>query len=238
MLRITPTVLHILIINVILFLYQSVIGERVIFDILGLHYPQNPKFEIWQVFTHMFMHGGFTHLLFNMIVLWMFASSLEGIWGRNKFLFFYFSAGLGAAAMQLLYYQFRIDKVYRMLSQIGLTNSEINNVLTSRSLPEYLFDQINIATLEEGIQAFDTVMVGASGALYGVLVAFAIMFPNVRLMLLFPPIPVKAKYLVPILISFDLFLGFSSYEIGRIAHFAHLGGAVTGFLMMLYWNRK
>ncbi len=122
--------------------------------------------------------------------------------------------------------------------EFGLTAPEINFFYETAELPTAAINSIGEGKLSNSFNAFRSVMVGASGALYGVLVGFAMLFPNAQLMLLFPPIPIKAKYLVPILIFADLFFGFSSYSIGPIAHFAHVGGAITGLIMMWYWKKK
>jgi membrane associated rhomboid family serine protease len=120
----------------------------------------------------------------------------------------------------------------------GLTNSDVDTFYKTGRLNTSIIQSVGEDRLYSGIQSFKAVMVGASGALYGILVAFAMLFPNVQLMLLFPPIPIKAKFFVPLLILFDLFFGFTSYSVGPIAHFAHIGGAVTGFLMMWYWKKN
>ena len=211
----TPQIIkHLLIINVIFFIGTKFSGQ-VSNDFLALHYFENDKFFVSQMLTHMFMHGNEAHLLFNMFGLWMFGSTLAKIWGTNKFIFFYISSGIGAAVLQMLAYYLNIESITSALAEYGLSNESITDLFRS-----------------------GTVMVGASGAIYGVLVAFTFMFPNSKLMLLFPPIPVKAKYLVPIIILGDVFFGFTSASIGPIAHFAHLGGAITGFLMMWYWKKN
>ena len=210
---------HLLIINVLVFIGSQVVGT-LIFDLLALHYPKNDLFGVWQLVTHMFMHGSFSHILFNMFGLWMFGSPLAQMWGKNKFLFFYLSCGLGAAALQLLVYHLQIQDWLESMVAQGITLDQA-----------YTY-------LEQGQTLFNVTMVGASGALYGVLVAFAFMFPNAELMLLFLPIPIKAKFFVPLVLLLDLFFGFSSYSMGPIAHFAHVGGALTGFAMMWYWKRN
>jgi len=210
---------HLLIINVLVFVGSQVVGT-LIFDLLALHYPKNDLFGVWQLVTHMFMHGSFSHILFNMFGLWMFGSPLAQMWGKNKFLFFYLSCGLGAAALQLLVYHLQIQDWLESMVAQGITLDQA-----------YTY-------LEQGQTLFNVTMVGASGALYGVLVAFAFMFPNAELMLLFLPIPIKAKFFVPLVLLLDLFFGFSSYSMGPIAHFAHVGGALTGFAMMWYWKRN
>jgi membrane associated rhomboid family serine protease len=173
-----------------------------------------------------------------MFGLWMFGTPLEQMWGKKKFIFFYLSTGFGAAALQLLLYYYQIDYVNTALNELGLTNPDINNFYSTAELPTSAINEIGKGSLSSAFNAYRSVMVGASGALYGVLVGFAMLFPNAQLMLLFPPIPVKAKFLVPILIFADLFFGFSSYSIGPIAHFAHVGGAITGLAMMWYWKKN
>ena len=235
--RITEIVKHLLIINIIFFFASSVLGE-IMYDLFAMHYPNNPNFFIWQPITHMFMHGDLTHIMFNMFGLWMFGTPLEQMWGKQKFIFFYISAGLGAVLLQTIIYHIDVVSVNQILSEYGLSKGEIDLFYKTGRLNTSLIQSIGEDRLFSGIQSFKALMVGASGALYGILVAFAMLFPNVQLMLLFPPIPVRAKYLVPILILFDLFFGFTSYSVGPIAHFAHIGGAITGFIMMWYWKKN
>jgi len=234
--NIPETVKHLLIINVIFFLATLVLGD-IVYDLFALHYPSNPKFDFWQPLTHMFMHGDFSHIFFNMFGLYMFGTPIEQMWGRKKFIFFYLSTGFGAAALQLGLYYYQVTQVLDLLAAQGLSGSQIATFFETRDLSYSIIEQIGREALLEGLSTFNSVMVGASGALYGVLVAFAFLFPNARLMLLFPPIPVKAKVLVPILIFGDLFFGFTSYSIGPIAHFAHVGGAITGLIMLWYWKK-
>ncbi|MDA8849335.1 rhomboid family intramembrane serine protease [Flavobacteriaceae bacterium] len=234
---ITETIKHLLIINVIFFVASVSLGD-VVYDLFALHYPFSPKFQIWQPLTHMFMHGDIGHIFFNMFGLYMFGTPIEQMWGRKKFIFFYLSTGFGAAAFQLLLYYFQINQVFNVLLAEGLTGNQITAFFQTSDLPYDVVERIGREKLLSGLSAFNGVMVGASGALYGILVAFAFLFPNARLMLLFPPIPVKAKILVPVLILSDLFFGFTSYSIGPIAHFAHVGGAITGLVMLWYWKKN
>ena len=234
---ITETIKHLLIINVIFFVASVSLGD-VVYDLFALHYPFSPKFQIWQPLTHMFMHGDLGHIFFNMFGLYMFGTPIEQMWGRKKFIFFYLSTGFGAAAFQLLLYYFQINQVSNVLLAEGLTGNQITAFFQTSDLPYDVVERIGREKLLSGLSAFNGVMVGASGALYGILVAFAFLFPNARLMLLFPPIPVKAKILVPVLILSDLFFGFTSYSIGPIAHFAHVGGAITGLVMLWYWKKN
>tara|TARA_B100001063_G_scaffold45322_1_gene39087 strand:+ start:1302 stop:2039 length:738 start_codon:yes stop_codon:yes gene_type:complete len=235
--NLTDTVKHLLIINVIFFIATLTLGDAV-FDLFALHYPSNPKFQFWQPLTHMFMHGDLGHIFFNMFALYMFGIPIEQMWGRNKFIFFYLSTGFGAAALQLGLYYYQVSEITDLLISGGQTGNQIATFFETRDISYSLIEQIGREKLLSVLSAFNSVMVGASGALYGILVAFAFIFPNARLMLLFPPIPIKAKVLVPLLILGDLFFGFTSYSIGPIAHFAHLGGAITGLMMMWYWKKN
>ena len=228
---------QLIIINVLFFLGSMSLGNTA-YDLLALHYPQNPKFAPWQVVTHMFMHGSINHILFNMFGLWMFGGTLAQMWGRNKFLFFYLSTGLGAAALQLGINYFQISTIMGQLVEAGYSATALTETLQSGQNNTALSNVISQAELSQLLTSFNMSMVGASGALYGILVAFAFLFPNTELMIIFLPIPIKAKYFVPILLASDLFFGFSSYSLGPIAHFAHLGGAVTGFIMMWYWKKQ
>ena len=235
--RVSEIVKHLIIINVIFFLASIVFGE-LMYDLFAMHYPNNSDFIFWQPVTHMFMHGDITHILFNMFGLWMFGTPLEQMWGKQKFVFFYLSAGFGAVLIQTIVYHYDVMSVTQILIDNGLTNSDVDAFYKTGRLNTSIIQSVGEDRLYSGIQSFKAVMVGASGALYGILVAFAMLFPNVQLMLLFPPIPIKAKFFVPLLILFDLFFGFTSYSVGPIAHFAHIGGAVTGFLMMWYWKKN
>ena len=235
--RVSEIVKHLIIINVIFFIASIVFGE-LMYDLFAMHYPKNSDFILWQPITHMFMHGDITHILFNMFGLWMFGTPLEQMWGKQKFVFFYLSAGFGAVLIQTLVYNYDVMSVTQILLDNGLTNTDVNNFFKTGRLNTSLIQSVGEETLYSGLQSFKAVMVGASGAIYGILVGFAMLFPNVQLMLLFPPIPIKAKFLVPLLILFDLFFGFTSYSVGPIAHFAHIGGAITGFIMMWYWKRN
>ena len=226
-----------IIINIIFFVASIVFGE-LMYDLFAMHYPKNSDFIIWQPITHMFMHGDISHILFNMFGLWMFGTPLEQMWGKKKFIFYYLSAGFGAVLIQTIVYHYDVNLVTKLLSENGLSNADINSFFDTGRLNTSIIQLVGEERLYSGFQSYKAVMVGASGALYGILVGFAMLFPNVQLMLLFPPIPIKAKVLVPLLILFDLFFGFTSYSVGPIAHFAHIGGAVTGFIMMWYWKKN
>ena len=225
------------IINVIFFFSTFIFGN-IVYDLFALHYFENEKFEYWQLLSHMFMHGNINHILFNMFGLWMFGSPLEKMWGKNKFLFFYISAGLGAAALQMIMYYVQFSSISDQIIQLGYGTDSLNKLLNEGLYDPRILEVINESDLIDLIRNYNSSMVGASGAIYGILVAFALIFPNSELFILFLPFPIKAKFLVPILILGDIFFGFSSYSVGPIAHFAHIGGALTGFLIMWYWKKN
>ena len=237
--RITETVKHLIILNALFFAVSSLLGID-LNNFLGLYFPENENFGIWQFVSHMFMHGGFTHILFNMYALWAFGSPLEQMWGRNKFIFFYFSAGLGAGLIYTAVNYFQFNNIQDQLISLGLQSSDIHTLLTSGKYNSEILSQIPESKLMEFYQIYHTPAVGASGAIYGVLVAFGMTFPNSKLALIFLPVPIAAKYFIPVLIALDLFSGLTGFSIfgGGIAHFAHVGGAIIGFIIMWYWKKN
>ena len=234
---ISDLIKHLVIINVIFFFSTFIFGN-IVYDLFALHYFENEKFDYWQLLSHMFMHGNINHILFNMFGLWMFGSPLEKMWGKNKFLFFYISAGLGAAALQMIMYYVQFSSISDQIIQLGYGTDSLNKLLNEGLYDPRILEVVNESDLIDLIRNYNSSMVGASGAIYGILVAFALIFPNSELFILFLPFPIKAKFLVPILILGDIFFGFSSYSVGPIAHFAHIGGALTGFLIMWYWKKN
>lgn len=240
--EITPTVKQLLIINVIFFIGTMLVGT-VAYEFLSLYYPENPNFKGWQIISHMFMHGGIAHIAFNMFALYSFGSALEHFWGGKKFLFFYISCGLGSALLHtgVNYYEFH-DGLNTLVAN-GFPKAEIMQILGEGKYDTRWKEVLSTSDFQRFTGAFNTPTVGASGAIYGLLVAFAFMFPNAELALLFIPIPIKAKYFVPGLLLIDLFLGLSGNSLfgsggTGIAHFAHIGGAVVGYFMMWYWKKK
>lgn len=234
--KISETIKILIVINVLFFVGTLIIGD-VAYRLFALYYFENPNFQYWQPLSHMFMHGGFMHILFNMYALWAFGSPLEMRWGRNKFLFFYFSAGLGAALIHTLVNYYQVHSGMEALMAVGLDKAQIFQILNTGSYDTRILNDVSIETIRATYDAFNTPAVGASGAIYGVLVAFGMMFPNVALMLIFLPIPIKAKYFIPGIIVLDLFFGISGTATG-VAHFAHLGGALFGFIMAWYWKKN
>ncbi len=232
--QLTEVVKHLLAINVIAYLAAYIFfgNEQVASATLGLYYPGSANFQGYQLVTHMFMHGGLMHLLFNMMMLYFLGPWVERALGPKRFLLLYFVAGFGAILLHLV------------IAHVGILS--IGADLEPQVLQEIFREgrDVMLRNQKYRVESWNTIngmanvpMVGASGALFGVLIAFAYMYPNTQLMLLFPPIPIKAKYLVAILIAIDLFGGVGAFSTG-IAHFAHLGGALFGFLLMLYFKKQ
>jgi len=225
--RLPGVIKHIIIINVIMFLASQMMPQQMM-NLFAMHFPLNPLFKPWQIITHMFMHANLLHIAFNMYALWAFGTPLYHIWGEKKFLIFYFAAGLGAVLLYtgVQYYSFMQD--LHTLTANGISQNEVFQVLNS--------GQVYTKFQEMG-QIYWSVMLGASGAIYGLLVAFAFYFPNAELMLIFIPYPIKAKYFVPILVLADLFFGITNVMHTPIAHMAHVGGALVGFILMKMWQK-
>ncbi|MFN3941264.1 MAG: rhomboid family intramembrane serine protease [Flavobacterium sp.] len=242
MMQMTPMIKQLIILNVLFFIGSNTIAP-IAYDYFALHFPLNEGFRFWQPLTHMFMHAKapmIMHIFFNMFGLLMFGSPLEHFWGAKKFLFFYISCGFGAALLHvgIDYYQFQ--QVYDVLISNGVSAQEIQKIVETGEYNTAIEQFVSKQNLTEMYRSYHTTAVGASGALYGIIVAFAFMFPNAEMMLLFLPIPIKAKYFVPFLVLGDLVMGIKGTSIfggGGIAHFAHVGGAVTGFLIMWYWKK-
>jgi len=238
---ITDAVKHLLIINVVMFIGTLAIGNGEIFyQWFALYFPKNELFQPWQVLTHMFMHGGFTHILFNMFALWMFGTAVEQIFGWKKFVIFYLLSGFGAAIIQVAFLYFQYNSGLAMLMETGINQTEIVSILS-----EGKYDTGWVPILGNNFQgfvsAFNSTMVGASGAIMGVLVAYGMLFPESKLMLIFLPIPIKAKYFIPAIIALDLFSGITGQSIfspSNTAYMAHVGGAFTGFLLMYFWKKN
>ena len=238
---ITDTVKHLLIINVLMFVGTMAIGNgQLFYSLFALYFPKNDLFQPWQIITHMFMHGGFSHILFNMFALWMFGTAVEQVFGKKKFIFFYISAGLGAALLQLGYYYFKFYSGIDILIANGLDQTTIMNTLNEGKYNTSWEAFLGVDELRSFLGVFNASMVGASGAIMGVLVAFGMLFPESKLMLIFLPIPIKAKYFIPGIIILDLIsaiTGQSFFSPSNTAYIAHLGGALTGFIIMYFWKK-
>lgn len=234
--RLTEAIKHLIIINIILFVAPQML-QLDFTNLLALHFPKNEHFGFWQYVSHMFMHGSFPHILFNMYGLWAFGTPLEQIWGRNKFIFFYFSAGIGAAFIYTLVNYYQFNSIYEQLLGFGLSPSDIQNILEAGGYNDERI-KLPLETMREFYSLYFTPAVGASGAVYGVLVAFGMYFKDAKLALIFFPVPIAAKYFIPLLILGDLFFGMTKYSVGNVAHFAHVGGALIGFIIAYYWKNN
>jgi membrane associated rhomboid family serine protease len=226
-------------------------------EVFGMHYPESDKFRWYQIFTHMFMHGGLPHLFFNMFALYMFGRVLESVWGPKRFLTFYLVTGLGAIALHTFVNYLEISSIKNAVEAFSNTPSpDILEKFVGKNLPNatsYVQDFINkwyndpnnAAYANEGLNIMQQILklkmdiptVGASGAVFGILLGFGMLFPNTQLMLLFPPIPIKAKYFVMGYGAIELYLGFAQSG-SNVAHFAHLGGMLFGYFMIKYWNKN
>lgn len=220
--RTTPIVLNLIIINVLAYIAQHMISPFNVTEWGSLHYFSSPLFKPHQLITHMFLHdtSGFAHILFNMFGLWMFGSVLENYIGSKRFLIFYLISGLGAGILTQLTIPFSADLFANSTEGI---NVALNNNLDKASVVKAYEYQYS--------------MIGASGAIMGVMAAFAYLFPNTEMYVMFIPIPIKAKFVIPVFILIDLFGGLNPSAGDNIGHFAHLGGALVGFLLVLYWNK-
>ena len=237
----TDAVKHLLIINVIMFIGTLSIGNgQLFYEWFALYFPKNDMFQPWQVLTHMFMHGDVMHILFNMFALWMFGTAVEQIFGTRKFVIFYILSGFGAAIIQVAFLYFQYNTGLQTLLESGFSQTDIVNILSEG---KYNTNWVAVLgnKLDGFLTAFNSTMVGASGAIMGVLVAFGMLFPESKLMLIFLPIPIKAKYFIPGIIALDLFSALSGHSVfspSNTAYMAHVGGALTGFLLMYFWKKN
>lgn len=238
---ITDTVKHLLIINVLMFIGTLVIGNGDLFyKWFALYFPKNDLFQPWQLVTHMFMHGGFMHIAFNMFALWMFGTAVEQVFGAKKFIIFYLFSGLGAALIMLSFYYFKYLPSEAVLLESGMSLNEIHQILSTNKVSQSI-SALQRLELQNMFDIYNASMVGASGAIMGVLVAFGMLFPESKLMLIFLPIPIKAKYFIPGIIALDLFsavTGQSIFSPSNTAFAAHVGGALTGFILMWFWKKN
>lgn len=254
MFNLTPVVRVLLIINVLVFF----VTNEFIIDQFGLHSFLSDKFNPIQLLTHMFLHGGFSHVFSNMIGLIVFGPMLETFWGPRRFTFFYFFTGIGAALLFSGINYFEMHDVYETIqayranpgfeSFSGFIDQHAGSYY-DRLLPfieqfkqfpnnsKNIQDSITIANRIFTNQV-DEPMIGASGAIFGVIMGFGLLFPNTQLFLLFPPIPVKAKYLVIFYGAFEVYSGFYRAQSDNIAHFAHIGGMLFAFILVKYWGSQ
>lgn len=237
---ITPVTKNIIIINVVMFVLSTYFFQNWQYT-LSAYYPFSPNFHSWQVITHMFMHGGFMHLAFNMITLYSFGPILERVLGQNKFILLYFLCGLGSF---LLFNLWNFYQVYDLSQTLIDQGVDIRQILMKSSI--YYTGDPNISLPKEAdvevvrrlFSLYQSRMVGASGAIFGIVAGFSTLYPDAKMMFMFIPYPIKAKYLLPIIVVGSIFLGFRQFSWDNVAHFAHLGGALIGFLWLKQWKKN
>lgn len=219
-----PVIKNLIIINALVYLAQIIFDKNYqLTDYLALHPVDDPDFRPYQIITHMFTHAlppNVFHIVFNMFTLWMFGRILENVWGSKRFFIFYMICGLGAAGLHLLIQHLRYDP--EILRQLVIADQQNDRATFNALLPK---------------AGFLAAAMGASGAVMGVMAAFAYTFPNTELYIMLIPVPVKAKWAILGLVAIDLFGGVAQVTGDNLAHFAHLGGAITGFLLVLFWNK-
>ncbi len=231
-----PVVKNLLIINGLLFLATVTFNLSLDIDltnILGLHYFESPLFEPYQLVTYMFMHGGLSHLFFNMFAVWMFGSQIENAWGPKRFLIYYLITGIGASLLHYGIVYFEIMNLESMMTPSAIEyviKGGADLIVSGRNYVDPNMGELNAL--------YNTGLVGASGSLFGVLLAFGMLFPNTSLYMMFIPVPIKAKYFVAGYGALELINGIQQRPGDNVAHFAHLGGMLFGYLLIKYWQKN
>lgn len=254
--NLTPMVKNLLIINAAIFFIGFLLKGLTIESYLALRYLGSSLFQPIQLFTYMFLHANFFHLFGNMLSLFFFGPMLEMYWGAKKFLFFWIFCGVGAALIYSTAHYFEIKTIEKARNAYHEEPSFEYLVSFERKLGQDVFDidfkeQLEDNPNDQGLlkaagaaidqilqKVIDAPVIGASGSVFGVLMAFALLFPNTELMLLFFPVPIKAKYFVLFYGAFELFMGVARVPGDNVAHFAHLGGALFGFILVKYWQKQ
>ena len=252
---------NLLIINVLMLVATEVAAGfgMDLHQLFGLHHWSSDLFEVHQFVTYMFMHGSIAHLFFNMFALWMFGRILEQVWGPKRFLIYYMFTGIGAGILQMIVVTFGINGLESAINNMVATGSPdafavfIDDYVPSQfmvpfqqSLAIWISDPTSPAFKASAIDLANQLLtlrrdigtVGASGSVFGILLAFGMLFPNTELFLLFPPIPIKAKYFVIGYGAIELYMGFANNPSDNVAHFAHLGGMLFGFILIKYWKNN
>jgi membrane associated rhomboid family serine protease len=249
--NIAPVTKNLVLLNIVLFILTFFLQQKGIMldNLLAAHYIGTPLFQPYQIATYFFMHGGFFHIFMNMFILITFGSFLERLWGAKRYFMLYVASALGA---YLLYSGVGFFQLIEIKKAIGDQHiiAGINGLLKEYGRTDEALAQINhfmynkqVSGIQiQAIQAYLdkslSGMVGASGAIFGIMAAFAILFPNTELMLLFPPIPIKAKYLIGGYFAFEVYNSFQNTVGDNIAHLAHVGGAIVGAVIVLIWRKK
>lgn len=253
---------NLLIINGLCFLAYVVLADRGIINLnetLGLYYPESNFFKPYQLISHVFMHGSFMHLFFNMFSLWMFGNVLENYWGPKRFFIYYFVTAFGSAALHIGVNAIEVMQIKQAIAayvsspgydaflalQEKIDPTLIDNDYFQSFMREWQTQKQNPQLVQGSIELTDAMIqrkinvptVGASGAVFGLLLAFGMLFPNTQLIMLFFPFPIKAKYFVMIYGALELYQGVANNPTDHVAHFAHLGGMLFGFILIKIWNK-
>lgn len=224
--NIPPITLNLLIINVIMF--GGIYAFPQFYHVFALHYFESSLFQYHQLITHLFMHGDLTHLFFNMFMLVVIGSHLERTWSQKKYLIIYFISGFGAVALQFIFNWFQYKDISPEIWKI-VTEEGGNIILEGKNYSNPIIGDVNAR--------LNGTLVGASGAIMGLMASFAYLFPNTEFNIYFV-LPLKAKYFIPILILIDLYLGVRNFELDNVAHWAHIGGAIAGLVTTMIWNKN
>ncbi len=229
-----PVTKNLIIINVLFWFATFFMSNIDLKGMLGLHYPRSEDFRLFQLISYMFMHADFMHLFFNMFAVFMFGRILESEWGSKRFFTYYMITGIGAGLIQILVAFIRIRGLEAQImdpESVALVYREgLDLMKRDLRFTAPLLHQLNVM--------LNTTTIGASGSVFGVLLAFGMMFPNMPLFIIPFPFPIKAKYLVIIYGCIELFAGIANFSFDNVAHFAHLGGMLFGLIMVLYWRKK
>lgn len=234
--NIPPITRNIIIINIVVFILTYVLQTDLMYRYLAAFYPFSPFFHSWQIITHMFMHGSFLHILFNLMTLYSFGPVLEQVLGDKKYVILYFVSGLGAFFLFNLWNFVEVEQIKSSLQNLGFDLAGYMNGenVSFKGNSEAVLEQQGLVSKLQSI--ISVPMVGASGAIFGVIAAFATLYPDAKIMLMFIPVPVKVKYLMPVVIIVSIYLGVTG-DAGGIAHLAHVGGALVGFILAKIWKK-
>ena len=234
--NIPPITRNIIIINIVVFILTYVLQTDMMYRYLAAFYPFSPFFHSWQIITHMFMHGSFMHILFNLMTLYSFGPVLEQVLGDKKYVLLYFVSGLGAFFLFNLWNFVEVEQIKSSLQSLGfdLAGYMDGERVSFKGNSAAILEQQNLVNQLQSI--ISVPMVGASGAIFGVIAAFATLYPDAKIMLMFIPVPVKVKYLMPVVIIVSIYLGVTG-NAGGIAHLAHVGGALVGYILAKIWKK-
>jgi len=224
---------NLIIINILFWVATLIMTKIDLTGLLGLHYPASKDFYLFQLITYMFMHASFFHIFFNMFAVYMFGRILESEWGSKRFLTYFMITGMGAGLIQILVAYLRIKEIESDLDAESIAlvyQNGLDVIRQGKNYADPLLGQLNML--------INSTTVGASGAVFGILLAFGMLFPNMPLYVIPIPFPVKAKYLVIVYGMIELFAGIANFSFDNVAHFAHLGGMLFGIIMVLYWRKK